>query len=95
MRDDREMSPSQVTCLKCGRVSFALSRAVAQAHVDDFNQYYESLDADRRRRYGGPTSIDSYKCGCGGTAFRAARPEDCPIGATLSPVICEEFADQA
>lgn len=87
----------RVTCIKCGLVSFAVTRAYAEAEVASFNVYFNSLTTDEQQNfYGGKgASIQSYKCMlCGGSLFRPSLPGDCPDGCTLNPVICDELADK-
>lgn len=89
----RSMHPDSVTCLRCGWVSFAISRAEAEREIAEFNAYYASMYGEQKARYSGPSSLDQYRCiGCGGSEFRLARDDDCPNGATLNPVVCDEFA---
>lgn len=89
----RVMHPTSVTCLRCGWVSFAVTRAEAAREIAEFNAYYDSLSDREKARYGGPSSLDQYTClQCDGSEFREARDGDCPDGVTLNPVVCDEFA---
>ena len=84
------------TCRKCGWVASGVSRAFAQAGVDKFNSYFDSLTTKQQSDYygGKSASIRDYEhCGrCGGlfTNFRPFRAGDCPDGCTLNPIIVEE-----
>lgn len=81
---------SSCTCLKCGWVHMAYTRTQAQAEVDKFNEYYNTLDDETKSHFGGPSSIDRYEnCHCGSKEFREYIYGDCPIGVTISPVIWE------
>ncbi len=90
----RATHSKSVTCLRCGRVSFAVSRADAEREIAEFNAYYASLSDREKANYGGLSSLEHYRClQCGGSEFRQARDGDCPNGVTLNPVVCDEFAD--
>jgi hypothetical protein len=89
----RIMHPKSVTCLRCRRVSFAVTKAEAEREIAEFNAYYASLSEEKKASYGGPSSLDQYRClRCHGSEFRPARDGDCPDGVTINPVVCDEFA---
>lgn len=89
----RSVHPEPVICLRCGWVSFAVTKAEAEREIAEFNAYYASLSDREKASYGGPSSLDQYRClRCGGSEFRQARDGDCPNGVTLNPVVCDEFA---
>lgn len=85
-----DMAPSLVTCVRCGWVSYPVTRAEAEATMlDARRRYIERHPAQAANAPGFSEAL--YACmGCGGTAFRAARDGDCPLGCTINPVICEE-----
>ncbi|TXN41262.1 hypothetical protein FV232_09730 [Methylobacterium sp. WL30] len=90
-RREREIGPCEVTCLACGWVSYAVTRAEAESEVARMREYLATLSAEDRRGWSeeGP-SVEKYVCmGCGGREFRPARAEDCPDGATTNPVVWE------
>ena len=84
-----------VICRACGWASYAVSTAYAERKVAEFNRFYDRAPERTRKHYSGHTSIETYCClNCGGTAFRPKTPEDrIPPYVTLSPVICDELAD--
>lgn len=87
------MTSSTVTCLTCGWVSLAVSRAEAEAAVAEFNAHLDTLPEADRQRYRGDrrTSLADYQCHCGAPAgYRLALPGDCPTGCTIGPVIWED-----
>ena len=84
------------TCLHCGWVHFAVSRAYAETEVARFNAFFDKASpatqaAYRNRR----SSVQSYEhCmrrNAQWTEFRDALPEDCPVGCTLNPIIYEHI----
>jgi len=81
----------EVTCKRCGRVAFAVTRAYAAEEVTKFNSYYKTLSVGSQADYGGLSTITSYeRCvGCGGSYkdFRVAQEGDCPDGSTLSAIL--------
>jgi len=81
-----------VTCIKCGTVAFAVTRAHAEAEVTKFNEYFDKMSEEDRASYGyRRSSVSKYEgCSfCKGTEFRPSKPDDCPVGCTLAPVIYE------
>ncbi|MCH6206377.1 hypothetical protein L3V16_21365 [Brucella ciceri] len=91
----REPVPDEVTCLKCGWVSFAITRAAALKEIEKFNDWYRNQPSDVKARYGHESSLEQYRClRCQGTEFRPASPGDAPRGVTLNPVVWEPDGDQ-
>lgn len=85
-----EPSPEEVTCLKCGWVSFAVTKADALKEIEKFNGWYRKQPEDVKARYGQESSLDQYRClRCKGTEFRRSKPGDAPRGVTLNPVVWE------
>ena len=85
-----------VTCLKCAWVSFAVSKAQAQAEIKQFNEYYDTLPKSKQELYyrnTKPTPFNYTCLKCGGAEFRPTTDGEVPNGCTLNPVICDEFAD--
>lgn len=81
-----------VTCIKCGTVHFAVTREFAETEVKTFNAHFDKMSDEDRASYGNRrSSMRQYEgCGfCKGTEFRPSKPNDCPVGCTLSPVIYE------
>lgn len=84
-----------VTCKVCRWVSMGITRAQAQAEIDRFNAYFDSLHPQKQLDYynGRRSSLDNYRClSCGGSSFRkydASRDPDV-TGSTINPVIYEE-----
>lgn len=80
-----------VTCNVCGRVHFSMPLEDAQANIDEFNQYFNTLTASQQRDFGGPSTIHQYlRCyGCGGSYenFRDYVEGDCPVGCTIGPIL--------
>ena len=72
------------------------TRQQAQAEVDSFNEYFDTLTPQKQQDYygGRRSSITRYEhCGnCGGSYinFRVSKPDDCPDGCTINPIIHEE-----
>ena len=90
-RSSRQVGDHEVTCLNCGWVSYAVTRAEAEVEVARMNRYLATLsEQDRRGWRPEGASTTTYVCmNCGGREFRPARAEDCPDGATTNPVIWE------
>jgi len=85
------MNKPTVVCTKCAWVSFAVTKAHAEAEVKTFNKYYATLSKRDQESYRGEATIDSYTCQlCGGSTFRLAKPEEIPFGSTINPVIWED-----
>lgn len=81
-----------VTCNSCGWVSFAVSREYAVNQVKEFNEYFDSLDAESKRLYGNQKAdFDFYercfRCGGSFLNFRETKEGDCPEGCTIGPII--------
>lgn len=85
-----EATPKAVTCTRCGRVSFAVSRAEAELRVAEHNAM-RLEHRDNLRFWPAPASVDRYRClGCGGWGpYLPARPGDCPPGVTINAVIVD------
>lgn len=91
----REPVPDEVTCVKCGWVSVAVTKAAALKEIEQFNSWYRRQPDDVKARYGQESSLEQYRClRCAGTEFRPAVPGDAPRGATLNPVVWEPDGDQ-
>lgn len=88
---------NEYQCNKCGWVHFGVTREEAEAQVNEFNTYFDSLSWDQQLdNYGGKRSaISSYEhcfaCGNVYTDFRPAVHEAAPIGCTLGPIIVDEY----
>lgn len=83
-----------VTCIKCGWVSFSVSRKYAEEQIKKFSDYFDSLSKEKQKEFynGKKFSLKDYSCMlCGGLKFRKFQNGDCPDGCTLNPVICEEI----
>jgi len=82
-----------VTCLKCGRVHFGVTREYVEEQVKQANEYLDSLLAKKRKKlYGNQKSkIDQYKqcftCKNSYENFREFEEGDCDVGVTLSPIL--------
>ena len=86
------MPIDNVTCVECGWVSFAVTRQYARDAIKKFNEWYEQQPPETKDSYGGrPSSTKDYRCQrCGSEGyFVPSKPEDCPIGCTIGPVIWE------
>lgn len=84
---------NEVTCLRCGWVSWAITKAQAEKYVADYNAWFNALPAEMQARDGRQKGLDSYNCmRCGGSEFRKSVDDDCPAGVTISPVVADEFA---
>ncbi len=88
------------TCNNCGWVAFGVTREHAQAEVDGFNKMMVDIEAagdiNKIEFWGGPgrrSSITSYErcmlCNGPHTNFRDSKPDDCPEGCTINPIIVE------
>jgi len=92
-----DSSPTgEVTCVKCGWVHMAYTRAEAQAEVDQFNSWFVQQTDEVKEHFGSKQSkIENYEgCDrCGGTAFRTFKAGDCPDGVTIGPVIINGMLD--
>jgi ribosomal protein L37E len=84
---------TKVTCNKCGRVHFYVTRKYAEEQVAKFNDFYDSLDKEKQNDYYGGkcASIKSYehcmRCGNVYKDFREYKNGDCPDGCTIGPII--------
>jgi hypothetical protein len=85
------------TCNKCNWVHFDVTREFAESEVKKFNEYFESLTEEQQdSNYGGlQSTLEDYEhcCRCGNhyKNFRESRPNDCPDGCTLSPIIDKNY----
>lgn len=84
------------TCLRCGWVHFAVSRAHAEDEVASFNRFFDAADVETKAAFGNRhSSMKSYEhcmlCGAPHTEFRDSKPGDCPEGCTLNPILFEEL----
>lgn len=82
-----ELGPEKVTCLGCGRVSFAVTEETARGWA---RQARRAFLMRRPAQVGRAPSyrLSDYAClGCRGTSFRPSRPGDCPPGCTINPVV--------
>lgn len=84
-----------LTCNKCGRVAFGVTREHAENEVINFNKYFNSLTEKEKQDYyhNRPATISLYEictqCGNSYKDFRDYKPGDCPNGVTISPIIEE------
>ena len=84
------------TCVKCGWVSMAVTKAFAEHEVAKFNEYFDTLSPIKQQDYyrGRRSSLEDYTCQvCRGTEFRDYKEGDCPDGCTISAVVCEDIAN--
>lgn len=88
---------SYVTCGICGWVMYPISRAYAEQSVALANQRNDAIsrcgDDDFRPFYFQREDISRYekcfRCGAPFTEMVKSKPEDCPVGVTLQPIIWE------
>lgn len=86
-----------VTCERCGWVHWPISRAYAEQSVALANQRNDAIsrcgDDDFRPVYFQREDISRYercfRCGAPHTEMKKSKPEDCPVGCTLQPIIWE------
>lgn len=81
-----------VTCVNCGWVHMAYTRAQAAQEVAEFNQWYEQQTDETKTHFGSrPSAVEHYEgCDrCGKRVFRGFQKGDCPDGCTIGPVIVE------
>lgn len=90
------MNRRTVTCLHCGWVLVAYSRAEVEAELASFLRYFDGLSpAQRQELYGNnrPT-ISQYEhcfaCGNSYQNFRPSQEGDCPRGVTLQTIIQDD-----
>lgn len=77
-----EPPPGAVTCLTCGRMSNAISRAEAERRAAEANAHRRPGDTWP------PITLAYFSC-CLRPRYRAARLGDIPDGATYGSVLCE------
>lgn len=93
-----DAGPNEITCLDCGWISYAVTRAEAERMIESFNRYFDRLPSkDQQRFYAGRRAdLSSYRCiNCGNgddLRFRPARASDSPYGVTVNPVVCDRLA---
>lgn len=92
-----EVDLKEVTCLNCGWVHMAYSRAEAEAELANFNAYYDKLTPEQREDYYGSiegSTIEQYerchRCGGSYKNFRESCQGDAPNGVTIGPIISAE-----
>lgn len=82
-----------VTCKSCGWVHFQVSRDYAVDQINKFCEYFDGLTKKEQKDFYGntkPTIKDYESCQrcCGSHKnFADSRPEDCPEGSTMGPII--------
>ena len=86
-----------VTCGVCGWVMYPISRAYAEESVRLFNEHYDAVGG-RCDEMTGPyyfqrSDISQYehcfRCGAHFSEMKPSKPDDCPAGVTLQPIIWE------
>ncbi len=91
----RDARPNEVACLKCGWVSFAISKTEAKMMVEDYAAWHRVQPDEVKAKYPPESSLDQYRClRCHGTEFRPAKAGDAPHGVTLNPVIWEPVSEE-
>ena len=87
-----------LSCNKCGRVHFVVSKDYARSAVEEFNRYYDTLPEYIQNKYynGEPVTMQSYetcvKCGNSYKDFTEVSP-GVNIGVyTVSPIVDKEEA---
>lgn len=90
-----------VKCTRCGCVHYLMSREEAEADIDDFNSYYETLSAeDKLKNYRNtPSSMASYKrcrrCGISidedDNNFVLGGEDTVPKGCTIQPLVSDHL----
>ena len=88
------MKPSHyITCALCGNVHYPITRAFAELSVSRFNHFYDAAPAHVRESYVQRSDISQYehcyKCGAPASEMKPSKPDDCPVGVTLQPIIFE------
>lgn len=80
-----------VTCNKCNRVEFEVTREYAELESKQFNEFYYSSNDEVKSYYSGPSSVKIYEhciyCDNQYKDFRDAKEGECPRGCTISPII--------
>lgn len=77
-----EPMPGTVCCVSCGRVSMGMTLAETEAAVASANA---ALRPGER-----PITVDYFRC-CRSPRYRPARIGDVPDGATIGPVLVEDY----
>lgn len=93
------MKPTHyLTCGLCGWVHFPISREYAEQIVKDQNNFIEAdgrPEDQRPYHYFQRATIEFYehchnpRCHAHYTEMKPSKPEDCPTGVTLQPIIVE------
>lgn len=82
-----------VTCKICGWVHVAVPRGWAESEVEKFNSFYDMAPSQVREHYTQRSDISAYekcfRCGAHYSEMKPSKPEDCPTGVTLQPIIWE------
>ena len=86
-----------VTCQACGQVHHAITRATAEQSVALANQRNDAIsrcgDDEFRPMYFQSEDIGRYEhcfnCGAPASECKPSKPDDCPAGVTLQPIIWE------
>lgn len=82
-----------VTCNNCGWVHMGVTAEYALKQVREFNEYFDKLNKTQQEDfYGGKgASLSRYlfcaRCNGNYKDFRVSKPEDCPDGCTISPIL--------
>jgi len=82
-----------VTCKKCKWVSVGYSKDFVVNEINEFNNYYDTLDEETQDHFSGRSSLENYKCiNCNGKRFKIASTKDIERVAnrTLCSVVFEE-----
>ena len=80
-----------VTCKRCGRVSFSVTKDFAVSMVESYNAYYDGLTQEKQAESGRRASLRDYEvcAGCGGS-YKDVRPfkeGDVPSGCTINSIL--------
>jgi len=62
-----------------------------EAEVKAFNEFYDAAPPETKAHYSQRSGIEYYehcfRCGGSYMMFRPSKPEDCPRGCTLQPIL--------
>jgi hypothetical protein len=78
----------QLKCSACAWVHFQMSRADAQASIDNSNAYADSKGEPRSASM--ENYLSCFRCGAASSTFVSAQPGDAPMLSTLQPVVIPE-----